>query len=181
MRLIDHSLIDYLVLGLPSIVRLVIVVDYSRRQSFAHLIDHHQSLYAFNCCSCFALNIALSNKCHHSETGCFPLALNNPFAGSFHVSVNVIHQTLIILTTGFLTCVHDRSFFLIFCMRIHIGVWHTDSEWAQHFWRGKTHKFCVCFWWASNLGYLDLESDALPVEPPHTITVGSGGTKGPLF
>ena len=51
-------------------------------------------------------------------------------------------------------------------MHIHTGVGHTDSESAQHFWLGKTHKFFLCSWLDSNLGPLNLESDALPTEPP---------------
>ena len=50
---------------------------------------------------------------------------------------------------------------------IHTGAEHTDSESAQHFWLRKTHNFFLCSWWGSNLGSLDLESDAPPIEPLH--------------
>ena len=55
------------------------------------------------------------------------------------------------------------------CVRIHTGVGHTDSESAQHFWLGRTHKFFLCSWRMQglNLGSLDIESDALHTEPPH--------------
>ena len=36
---------------------------------------------------------------------------------------------------------------------IDTGVGHTDSESAQHFWLGKTHKVFLCSWWGSNLGH----------------------------
>ena len=52
--------------------------------------------------------------------------------------------------------VHTWSFL---CVRIHMGVRHTDSESAQHFW------LFLCSWWDSNLGPLHLESAALPIEP----------------
>ena len=48
---------------------------------------------------------------------------------------------------------------------VHTGVRHTDSE-SAHFWLGKIHKFFLCSWRDSNLGPLDLESNALPIEPP---------------
>ena len=59
-------------------------------------------------------------------------------AGSFIVSI--FHQTLT-WTTGSLSCVRDQWSFLH--MRVHTGVEHTDSKSAQHFWPGKTRKFCL--------------------------------------
>ena len=60
-----------------------------------------------------------------------------------------------------LTCVRDHSY-----DRIHTGVGHTNSESAQQFLTQKNpHKFVLCSWCGSNLGSLDLESDALPTEP----------------
>ena len=44
-----------------------------------------------------------------------------------------------------------------------MGIGHTDES-AQHFWLRKTY-FFLCSWQGSNLGSLDLESDALPIEP----------------
>ena len=41
------------------------------------------------------------------------------------------------------------------CVRVHTGVGHTDSESAQHFWLGKTHKFFLCSQRDSNLRPLD--------------------------
>ena len=54
------------------------------------------------------------------------------------------------------------------CVCIHMGVGHTDSESAQHFWLGKTHKCFFGSWCRrdSNLRSLDLESDALSTEQP---------------
>ena len=79
-------------------------------------------------------------------------------AGSFHVSCSTElgHglQDLIMRTWS------------VLCICIHMGVRHTDSESAQKFWIRKTHKFFLCSRWDSNLGPLDLESDALPIEPP---------------
>ena len=51
---------------------------------------------------------------------------------------------------------------------IHRGVGHTDNEPAQHLDSEKTLTIIcfVCSWRDSNLGPLDLESDALPIEPP---------------
>ena len=43
---------------------------------------------------------------------------------------------------------------------------HTDSESSQHFWLGKAHNFILCSWRESNLSPMDLESYALPIEPP---------------
>ena len=51
------------------------------------------------------------------------------------------------------------------CVRMHTWVGHTDSE-SAHFWLGKTHNFFLCSWRGSNLSPLDLEFDALPIEPP---------------
>ena len=50
-------------------------------------------------------------------------------------------------------------------MRIHTGVGHTDNASAQMFPRKNSQIFLVLLT-GSKLGSLDLESDALPVEPP---------------
>ena len=47
----------------------------------------------------------------------------------------------------------------------HWGWAHHPAS-AQHFLLGKTHKFFLCTWRDSNLWSSNLESDALPVEPP---------------
>ena len=48
----------------------------------------------------------------------------------------------------------------------HGGGGHTDNE-SAHFWLGKTlTNLFLCSWQGLNLGSLDLESDALPIEPP---------------
>ena len=52
------------------------------------------------------------------------------------------------------------------CLRIHTGVGHIDSESTQHILTRKAHNFCVCSWRDSNLCPLDLESDAVQIEPP---------------
>ena len=49
------------------------------------------------------------------------------------------------------------------CVRTHTGVGHTNNELAL----GKTDNFFLCSWWRWNLGSLDFESDAVPIEPPH--------------
>ena len=86
-------------------------------------------------------------------------------AGSFRFSV--INRTLT-WTTGSLKV---RTWSLL-CVRIHTGVGHTDSEFAQHFWLAKSHIFFLSSWRDSNLRPLDLESDALPIEPPrHSVLI----------
>ena len=80
-------------------------------------------------------------------------------AGSFCISV--IHQTLT-WNTGYLSCVHGHS---CACIHVHTGVGLTNSKSAQHFWLGKSHQFFLCSWWDLNSGPLDLESNALPIEP----------------
>ena len=105
--------------------------------------------------------------------GCFPqgkpaatgsryptLIKHKVHAWSFRVFV--IHRTLT-WTTGSLTSVRDHSYACV-----DTGVGHTDSESAQHFLLGKTLKFFWCSWRrrGSNLGSVDLESDALATEPP---------------
>ena len=77
-------------------------------------------------------------------------------AGSFHVSV--IYQTLT-WTTGSLLCVRHS------CVCIYTQGFGTLTA-SQHILNGKTDNFCVCSWRDSNLGPLDLGSDALPIEPP---------------
>ena len=55
------------------------------------------------------------------------------------------------------------------CVCIHTGVGHIDNESAQHFDSGgktRTNLF-LGSGRDSNLWPLDLESDALPIEPPH--------------
>ena len=87
-------------------------------------------------------------------------------AGSFCVSV--IHPTLT-WTTGSLTCVRDHS-----C--VHVYTWGLGTLTAiQHsiFDSEKfTFFFFLCSWQDSNLGPLDLQSNALPIEPPHTCSIG---------
>ena len=62
---------------------------------------------------------------------------------------------------------HTWSFL---CAHIHPGGGHIDCESAQHFWLRRTHKLFLCSWRDSNLHPSDLESDALPIEPPrHSI------------
>ena len=66
------------------------------------------------------------------------------------------------------------------CMRIHTHrVGHTDSESAQHFLLWKTHNFILWHRRGSNLGSLDLESDALSTEPPHHAWVPVTKSKNP--
>ena len=52
------------------------------------------------------------------------------------------------------------------CVRMHTGGLGTPIA-SQHnlIWLGKTKKFCVCSWRDSNPRSVDLESDALPIEP----------------
>ena len=82
---------------------------------------------------------------------------------SFRVSV--LHRTLT-RTTGSLTFVRYHSCACVYTRWGEVGGRHTDSESAQHFWLGKTHKLSLCSIRDSNLGPLDLEYDALPIEPP---------------
>ena len=53
-----------------------------------------------------------------------------------------------------------------------MGVGHTDES-AQHFWVRKTVTiFFLCSSLQGlNLGSLDLESDALPIEPPRAVWI----------
>ena len=75
-------------------------------------------------------------------------------AGSFRVSV--IHQTLT-RATGYLTCVRGHSY-----------AWtQTDSESAQLIFDSEiSHNIFYCAPDAGGVRTLDLESDALPTEPP---------------
>ena len=92
-------------------------------------------------------------------------------AGSFRVSVN--HRTLT-WTTGSLTCVRDH-----YCACVYTRVvGHTDSESAQHFWLRKTNIVFLCFWRDSNHHPLEVESDALPIEPPGPPLLHTGCLKG---
>ena len=64
------------------------------------------------------------------------------------------------------------------CIRIQTGVGHTDSESAQQFWLRKTLTiFVLCTWRGLNLGFLDLESDALPTEPSIQVMILHHHTK----
>ena len=86
-------------------------------------------------------------------------------AGSFHVSV--IHQTDIDYR---ILNVHTWSFI---CVRIHMGVGHTDNESVKHFWLGKTLTNFSCApggagirtssFWISSLMLYQLSH---PVTPP---------------
>ena len=92
---------------------------------------------------------------------CYP-PVTIAHAGS--VRVSVIHRTLT-LTTGAVTCVRHHSCDECVYTR---GVEHTDSESVLHFWLGTkpSHFVFLCSWRDSNLGQLDIESDAIPIEPP---------------
>ena len=72
-------------------------------------------------------------------------------------------------TTGSLTCVRDYSYACVTR-----GVEHTDSESAQHFFFEKLTNLSVLVTQAGfeppNLRSLDIESDALPTEPPRPPT-----------
>ena len=58
-------------------------------------------------------------------------------------------------------------------VRIHTGVGRTHSESEQQFLTWKNSGFFfLCSWRGSNLGSLDLESNALPIEPPHHCEAG---------
>ena len=76
-------------------------------------------------------------------------------AGSFHFSV--IHWT----DNYRIYNVRTWAFLRV---HIHTRVGHTDNP-AQHFLLRKAHKFFLCSWRDWNLGSLNLESDALPIEP----------------
>ena len=54
------------------------------------------------------------------------------------------------------------------CVRICTGVGHTHRPRVSTtlFTRKNSHKVFLCSWRGSNLGSLDLESDALTIEPP---------------
>ena len=81
-------------------------------------------------------------------------------AGSFRVSV--IHRPLT-WTAGSVTCVRDHS-----CECVYTRALGTPPTASQHniIDSGKAHKLSLCSRRDSNLGPLDLESDALPIEPP---------------
>ena len=66
-------------------------------------------------------------------------------------------------TTGS-SCVPDHSYV---CVRIHMGIGHTDSEPAQHFWFGKTQvsRFSCALDGVRTSGHRIL-SLTLPIEPP---------------
>ena len=77
------------------------------------------------------------------------------YARSF--SVSVIHRTLT-WTTGSLTCVRDHSYGCEYTRRLGTPTSQhnsSDSEKLSQF-------LCRCSWRGSNLGSLDLESDAVP-------------------
>ena len=80
-------------------------------------------------------------------------------AGSFRVSV--IRLTLP-WTTGSLTCVRAHSYACVYTR----GVWGTPTA-IQHniFWLGKTLTNCAPDGVRTS-GQLNLQSDALPIEPP---------------
>ena len=80
-------------------------------------------------------------------------------AGSLRVSV--IHQTLT-WTTGSLSCVRDHSCTCIYTR----GLGTLTASQLNMFDLEKLTIFFLCSGWDSNLGPLDLQSDALPIEPP---------------
>ena len=83
---------------------------------------------------------------------CYPVL--QVHAGSF--CVPVFHMDYRIFN------VHMWSFL---CVRIHTGV---GTLTMSHFGlKRNSHRFFFCSWHGSNLGSLDLESDAVPIEPPH--------------
>ena len=95
------------------------------------------------------------------------LPVSKMHAGSFRVSV--IHRILT-WTIRSLTCVCS-----FVCVRIHTRFGHTNSESSvSTCWLRKTPKKFLLSWrrLGSNLGSLDLKSDALPTEPPlHPIII----------
>ena len=103
----------------------------------------------------------------------YPTLINyKAHAGSFRVSI--IHWTPT-WAAGALFNVRKWSIILCMCRRVRA---HTNSE-SAHFWLGKTlTNLFVCSWcrWGSNLWSLDLESDALPTEPPSHSTRALGGS-----
>ena len=86
------------------------------------------------------------------------------YAGSFRVSV--IHRTLT-WTTGSLTCVRDHYYACVYTR----GLGTPTASQQNNFDSEKLTILCVCSRRGSNLGSLDLKSDALPIEPPrHPVT-----------
>ena len=81
-------------------------------------------------------------------------------AGSFRVPV--IYRTLT-WTTGSLTCVRGHA-----CACVYTQGLGTPTAACQHniFYSEKLQKKFLCSWRDSNLRPLDLESHALPIEPP---------------
>ena len=76
------------------------------------------------------------------------------------IRVSVIHRTRT-WSTGSLTCVRDHS-----CACVYTRGLSTPTT-SQHIWtRENSHFFLLCSWRGSNLWPLDLESDALRIEPP---------------
>ena len=64
--------------------------------------------------------------------------------------------------------VHTWSFL---CVHIHTGVYHADSESAQHFLLGKTHKCLLCCTgFEPRVLGSQVRRDALPTEPPRQFT-----------
>ena len=112
---------------------------------------HVTKMFSVCCFLCTLLSLSGSSGCltqvwlQQPQEQWYPVL--QVHAGS--VCVSIIHQTLTWTTGSFL------------CMRIH------NRGWVHQFWLGKTQKCVFCSWWGSNLGSLDLESNALPIEPPH--------------
>ena len=73
----------------------------------------------------------------------------------------VIHRTLT-WTTWYLTCVRDHSDACVYTR----GVGTPTASQQNIFDSEKLTFFLLCSWWDSNLGHVDLESEALPTEPP---------------
>ena len=86
---------------------------------------------------------------------------------SFRVSV--IHKTLT-WTTGSLTCVRDQSYACVYTRGLGTATTsqHNVFDSKQLFFLFKL----LCSWRGSNLGSLDLESDATPIEPPRHPKMG---------
>ena len=97
----------------------------------------------------------------------YPTLINYKLhAGSFRVST--IHNRNLTWTTGSLTCARDRSCACVYAR----GLLSTPTR-NQHnilFGLGKTHKLFLCSWRDSNLGSLDLESEAVLYQLSHRVT-----------
>ena len=101
-------LIDYPPLRVWSFV-IINCVCTSCRQSVAHLINHHQSLYAFNFWSCFVSTfIAFSTKRHHSAARQDAFPWNSSIFSSFHFIFSCKKVTHITRTFMFCATINDQ-------------------------------------------------------------------------